>query len=75
MTDPNTGVLATASLRCLQAIGRRLEYGENVYDRDWDVLVVLDACRPDALRDAAAEYAFLDAVETVRSVGDWSSEW
>jgi len=75
MTDPNTGVLATASLRCLQAIGRRLEYGENVYDRDWDVLVVLDACRPDALRDAAAEYAFLDAVETVRSVGSCSSEW
>jgi hypothetical protein len=49
--------------------------GENAYDRDRDVLVVLGACRPGTLRDAAAEYAFLDAVETVRSVGDWSSEW
>jgi hypothetical protein len=73
--EPGTGVLGNAYLRCLQAVGSRLEYGSSVYEYDWDVLVVLDACRPDTLRDAAAEYEFLREVETLRSVGSCSSEW
>ena len=67
--------LGTAYLRCLQAVGRRTNYGESVYDRKWDVLVVLDACRADLLRSVAPEVDFLEAVETVRSVGSSSSEW
>jgi hypothetical protein len=67
--------LGTAYLRCLQALGRRLPYGTNVYDREWDVLVVLDACRADLLASVASEIPFLDGVETVRSVGSSSSEW
>jgi hypothetical protein len=69
------GVAGSAYLRCLQAIGRRLDYGESVYEHEWDVLVVLDACRPDALRDVAPDYEFLDGVGTHRSVGSCSSEW
>jgi len=65
----------TAYLRCLQAIGRVLPYGENVYDREWDVLVVLDACRPDALEAAAPSVEFIDDVGRIRSVGSCSSEW
>jgi hypothetical protein len=67
--------LGTAYLRCLQAVGRRLDYGTNVFDREWDVLVVLDACRADLLRPVAPETDFLQDVETVRSVGSSSSEW
>ncbi|WP_277540176.1 alkaline phosphatase family protein [Haloarcula laminariae] len=67
--------LGTAYLRLLQAVARRLDYGANVFDREWDVLVVLDACRADLLRSVAPETDFLDAVETVRSVGSSSSEW
>ena len=62
-------------LRCLQAVGRRLDYGTDVYEREWDVLVVLDACRADLLRAVAPEVGFLDGVEAVRSVGSSSSEW
>ncbi|WP_407066841.1 alkaline phosphatase family protein [Haloarcula sediminis] len=69
------GRLGTAYLRLLQAVGRRLDYGTNVFDREWDVLVVLDACRADLLRSVAPETDFLDAVETVLSVGSSSSEW
>ncbi|WP_406600185.1 alkaline phosphatase family protein [Haloarcula terrestris] len=69
------GRLGTAYLRSIQAIGRRLDYGTNVYEREWDVLVVLDACRADLLRSVAPEIDFLDSVETVRSVGSSSSEW
>jgi len=67
--------LGTAYLRTLQAVGRRLDYGTNVYEREWDVLVVLDACRADLLRSVAPDVDFLGAVETTRSVGSSSSEW
>jgi hypothetical protein len=73
--EADMGVLGSAYLRCLQAVGRRLGFGTSVYEFDWDVLVVLDACRPDALRDAAPDYEFLEGVGTLRSVGSCSSEW
>ena len=69
------GYAGTAYLRCLQAIGRVLPYGQNVYDREWDVLVVLDACRPDALEAVAPGVDFIDGVDRIRSVGSCSSEW
>jgi hypothetical protein len=67
--------LGTASLRALQAVGRRIPYGTNVFDRDWDILVVLDACRVDLLRSVAPDTPVVDGVEAVRSVGSSSSEW
>ncbi len=67
--------LGTAYLRALQAVGRRLDYGTSVYERDWDILVVLDACRADLLRSVAPEYDVLDAVDATWSVGSSSSEW
>ena len=75
MTEPGMGRLGTAYLRCIQAVGRRVPYGTNVYEREWDVLVVLDACRADALRAVAPDVGFLNSVGTVRSVGSSSSEW
>jgi hypothetical protein len=55
----------------------RYDIGTNVYDREWDLLIVLDACRVDALRAVAPEYDFLDtgAIEGVWSVGSASAEW
>jgi hypothetical protein len=50
--------------------------GENVLDREWDLLVVLDACRPDLLPAVADDYAFVPRdPATVRSVGSSSEEW
>jgi len=53
----------------------RLDYGTNVYEKDWDVLVLLDTCRIDALRTVANEYDFLDEIGPISSVGSTSSEW
>lgn len=53
----------------------RLPIGTNVYEREWDVLVLLDGCRVDLLSGVADEYAFLDNRETLRSVGSTSREW
>lgn len=53
----------------------RWPLGTNVYERDWDVLVILDACRFDAMAEVADEYAFLDSVDSIWSVGSTSHEW
>ncbi|MFB6196866.1 MAG: sulfatase-like hydrolase/transferase [Halobacteriaceae archaeon] len=49
----------------------------NVYDRDWDVLIVLDACRPDVLRVVGKRYPWLrtDELECYQSVASYSKEW
>jgi hypothetical protein len=50
--------------------------GTNVYEMEWDLLVVLDTCRVDALRAVADEYEFLPpAVSSIRSVGSKTREW
>ncbi|MFW5929582.1 MAG: hypothetical protein ACOCT0_04100 [Halobacteriota archaeon] len=52
--------------------------GTNFYEHDWDVLVILDACRVDLLRSVADEYDFIgspDDVDRVTSVGSMSKEW
>lgn len=59
----------------LLSVATRYPLGTNVYERDWDLLVVLDACRVDALREVADEYDFLGEVESIRSAGSTSIEW
>ena len=57
---------------------RRLDWfdrGTNIYDRDWDLLVVLDACRYDLMQEVYEEYEFIESIERFRSVGSSSSEW
>ncbi|SFR67299.1 hypothetical protein [Halogeometricum limi] len=49
--------------------------GTNVYERDWDLLIVLDACRLDALREVAPEYDYIQSVDSIWSVGSASHEW
>lgn len=59
----------------LRRLGRPWAGGENVYEREWDLLVVLDACRVDAMRLVADEYDFVEAVGEHRSPGSNSPEW
>lgn len=44
--------------------------GTNVYSKDWDILVILDACRFDLYRDVINEDA-----DSIWSVGSSSEEW
>ena len=59
------------------SITSRYPYGTNVYERDWDALVLLDTCRVDALCEVAPEFDFLDGadVDAITSVGSGSAEW
>jgi hypothetical protein len=56
-------------------ITSRRPIGMNVFERDWDLLVVLDACRVDALRTVGRDVPWIEGVEQVRSVGSMSAEW
>ncbi|WP_237561141.1 alkaline phosphatase family protein [Halococcus sediminicola] len=49
--------------------------GTHVLTREWDVLVLLDTCRVDALRAVADEYSFLGDGDRICSVGASSAEW
>lgn len=53
----------------------RLSGRWNVFNEEWDLLVVLDTCRPDALRQVSDEYPFVEEVGSRWSVGGTSSEW
>lgn len=51
------------------------EQGTNVYEKEWDILLILDACRVDAMKEVADEYSFLDTPDTMRSTASTSIEW
>jgi hypothetical protein len=56
-------------------LGWRVPRGTNVYEQEWDTLVILDACRVDLLAEVAAEYPFVGDVGSFESVGSMSEEW
>lgn len=53
----------------------RYPLGTNIFERDWDLLIVLDACRVDALKAVEPEYDFIGEVSSIWSVGSSSHEW
>ena len=56
-------------------INTKTTIGTNVFSQDWDVLILLDTCRVDALREVASEYDFISDINSMRSVGGSSPEW
>ena len=73
-----TGVRVKRPLTTLREGVRDLVFdavGMEVYDAEWDLLVVLDAFRADALRSVQDEYEFLGDMDTAFSKGSSSREW
>lgn len=58
-----------------RTLGWHVPRGTNIYEHDWDALIILDACRVDLMRDVADDYDFLGPVESFESVGSMSQEW
>jgi hypothetical protein len=53
----------------------RVPIGKNIYERDWDLLILLDTCRIDALKEVAPEYKFINDVSGHWSLGSSSPEF
>lgn len=49
--------------------------GESIFEKEWDVLIVLDGCRIDLLQEVEDQYVFLDEPATINSKGTTSIEW
>jgi len=49
--------------------------GTNIFDKEWDLLIILDTCRVDALEELKSEYDFITDVEQIWSVGGSTNEW
>lgn len=76
--DPVRGLMHavfTTYLGLWYTLTSRWPIGTHVYDEDWDLLVILDACRVDVLEDVADEYDFFETVDSRWSVGSHSHEW
>lgn len=56
-------------------ITSRIPIGTNIYDLEWDVLLILDTCRIDAIKEIEPEYEFISGVNKIISVGSTSNEW
>ncbi|MDB2286714.1 hypothetical protein PM038_15890 [Halorubrum ezzemoulense] len=56
-------------------ITSRYPIGTHVFERDWDILVILDTCRVDALSIVSEEYSFLNDINSIHSLGGTSPEW
>lgn len=49
--------------------------GTPVFERDWDALVIFDACRLDLMKEISSEYSWSEEVDTFRSLGSSTDEW
>lgn len=47
----------------------------NFFDKEWDVLIVLDACRLDLMQEVAPEYTYVSSISSVTSVGSATHQW
>jgi hypothetical protein len=49
--------------------------GESIWSHEWDVLLILDACRVDLLHEVKDDYDFLNSIQTQQSLGSMSRDW
>lgn len=67
--------LAQAADSFLKVSSSWLPHGVDIFKQEWDVLVILDTCRADAMNQIAPEYEFLDTGTSVWSIGSATREW
>lgn len=53
-----------------------VSYGTPSFEREWDALIILDACRPDLMSEVSDQYEFLPSeIPTTYSVASRSDTW
>lgn len=53
----------------------RFQRGTPIYREDWDLLILLDACRVDVIEQATDEYEFFDSVERFETLDTMTQWW
>ncbi|WP_137684058.1 hypothetical protein [Haloarcula mannanilytica] len=76
--DGSEEVARITWLKALQSLGTQLNYGITPYEREWDILIVLDACRYDLFTENAPRHQIYDRfldIEPIYSCASTSLEW
>ncbi|HET7325006.1 MAG TPA: hypothetical protein VFJ06_11805 [Halococcus sp.] len=69
---PWRDVFRAANQQVVRTIGNP---GRPIYEPNWDVLVILDACRADLMEEIADEYSFVTDIGRFRSRGSKTPDW
>ena len=72
---PGTQRLEQTADAFLKIVSSWLPHGTDIFEKEWDVLVILDTCRPDAMNQMASEYEFVTAGTSAWSRGSATREW
>jgi hypothetical protein len=67
-------VLEPVYYKSLHPIGN-FRSGENIFDTDWDLCLILDACRYDLMQEVTNEYSFLTDSTAAISVDSKTDAW
>jgi hypothetical protein len=49
--------------------------GTPIYERDWDLLIVVDACRLDLMQEVAPDFEYVGEVDEFRSLDSMTRGW
>jgi hypothetical protein len=49
--------------------------GTSIYDKEWDLLIILDACRYDLFLEVADDYEWIEEVGEIRSLDSTTAHW
>jgi hypothetical protein len=77
-TDGLSGVRRSGYELYLGGLRRALSVSydpEYVWDRDWDVLLILDACRTDLMLEVADDYDYIDGVGEFTTAASSTTGW
>lgn len=57
--------------------GQSINYGTSQFERDWDVLILLDSCRPDYLKreHQKQDFDWIKSIDSLYSPASASMEW
>jgi len=60
------------------AFENRISFGTNIFEYDWDILIILDACRSDLFEEFAPKhesYDYFDEISSIWSVASMTPIW
>lgn len=57
------------------AVNSKISNINNVFNRDWDVLIILDTARVDTMEEVKSEYKFIRNIQKMWTIGGHSAEW
>ncbi|WP_227379081.1 hypothetical protein [Haladaptatus halobius] len=52
-----------------------LDPGKNIYEEEWDLLIIVDACRLDLMQQISINFDYINTVDSIRSVDSTTAFW